>query len=420
MHKNLHSYILAPLSVSLVVLTLGAAFGVLSGRGALLGMVSAVVVTLITALLKSSSFGVSSPTGPMTAAIAVILVADQKWLTEGAANFSAGELLNLTMLLAALFLIIFRVLRLQNLVKFVPNLVVAGFVNGIAVLILLAQLRAINTTNDWLLVGATFVITMILSSLGKKWQHPVVRILASSLIVIVGMSLMAAIFNLNVSYLAIEGGLQDISLTLPDWQNLDWSTTWFVSKLALELALICLLDTLLTAVLMEQKTDEAAKYGREVVGQSLAMALTGLLGGIPSAQSTVPSMMLYKEHADPRWGKLILAGFCLILTVLFADLLAYVPQAVFAGVILKIAIDVADFTVFKTLLKRRGREGNYQYWGRKIIVVGTLLSTVLLSLNLAVIGFTLFFVAWNYLVKPKYRILDLVQGQEMEGLTDEV
>ncbi len=408
--------LLAPLTVSMVVITLGAAFGVLSGRGALIGMISTCLIALITALIGGSRYGVSSPTGPMTAAIGAILVLDQRWLQSHVSDMDVVGLTNLTLLVAAVILIILVLLKVHRLVKWVPNLVISGFVNGIALLIILAQFRSMELTADWIVMGLTLTLAIGMNQFSKRFKHMAWRMLSGSFFVIVLMSLLSWIIKAPVSYIEIESASLSNLISLPPLQAVNLETLWIILPLAFELALIALLDTLLTAIIMDKKSKRKTKMARELSGQSLSLFGVSLIGGIPGAQSTVPSMMMLQEGGHHRLSKLILAGFCLFFTFLFADAIQFVPLAVFGGIILKIALDVADFTSIKSLLKSPPKHK----WVRLFVTLGTALSTVFLSLNLAVIFFTATFVFWNGLAPKRLRIADLKTDKESEGLSDEI
>lgn len=406
--------LVAPLSVSIVVITLGAAFGVLSGMGAFTGMLSTSVIALITALVGGSRYGVSSLTSPMTAAIAVILAVDQKLLASHQGSLSLVELMNLTLLVAACFLLILTVLKVHKLMKLVPNLVISGFVNGIALLIIVTQFKTVSKMEDWILMFVTFVAAMLVSFMGRKFKHQVTKMILSSLSVIAVMSLLVGFLDLPASFLVIDGE-RAINFAFPAVELLDFQILFVIIPLAFELALIALLDTMFTSVIMDKKTKKKTDLTRELSGQGLSLFGMSLFGGIPGAQSTVPSILMWREGGHHRLSKLVLAIFCVAFTFLFTGLLQYVPMAVFGGIILKIAFDVADFRSLKSITIGRKR-----CFLRGFIVFGTMLSTVLLSLNLAVVGFTLIFVLWNRIMPKKYRVVDLIAEKEAEGLEDEV
>ncbi len=379
-------------------------------------MVSTSVITLITALVGGSRYGVSSPTGPMTAAIAVILLMDQQWLQTHHSTFDHNALLNLTLIISGLILLFLVLLRVHKLVKLVPNLVVSGFVNGIALLIILAQFKAIKTNSDIGLMLVTLLVALIVHQFSQKFTHLVTRIIASSLSVIVLMSIIALFIPFEFSYLTLESSFNSFTLDLPPLAAINFETFFIIFPLAFELALIALLDTLLTALIMDKKSGRKTQLSRELTGQGISLFGVSIIGGIPGAQSTVPSMMLLQEGGHHRYTKLLLAFFCIAFTFIFSNLIQYVPLAVFGGVILKIAYDVADFTAIKNLIYSSAQNKPL----RIIIVLGTCLSTVLISLNLAVVGFTILFVLWNSISPKKFQITDLQPIAESEGLIDEV
>ena len=385
------------LSVALLLVTLGAAFGELSGRGALIGMISTCVLAVVTAFFNGTRYGVSSLTGPMTAAVAVVFAAES----------GSSELLSLTLMMAALILFLIQFLDLRKYVQLIPNLVVAGFVNGIAALIVISQLNSISGSMNWIILGVTFLLSLFANQLKEKALGHYWELLISPFSIIVVLSLIVNLLGLPADFISVaEGASSTLGLDMPKFS---FSAIQIAFFLALELAIIALLDTLLTSMIMEKESGEKSKLKLEVRGQSLGLFLISLFGGVPGAQSTVPSMMFYKEGAHHKYAKLALALTTVLLSLLLFPLLSFIPSAVLAGVIFKIAFDVADLTSLK---KAKGIQ-----W---VMLLGTLASTVFLSLNAAVIGFTLVFVVWNSFSPKRLQIPDLKLGTETEGLIDEL
>lgn len=412
MHKKLTQSLIPALSVALLVVTLGAAFGILSGRGPLIGMLSAAIICFITSLVGGTRYGVSSPTGPMTAAIAVIFASDQAWLSTHVSQYGADQILGLTLITSAVILMILNLLKVHQLLKWVPNLVIAGFLNGIAVLIIISQMNSLELWQDGLIMGITFLISIGFAKIRVKLEHPITQLLLSSFFVIILMTLISHLIGLELTYLDLSFAslFDSVNLNLP---HFEWPLVWIILPLAFELSLVALLDTLLTGVIMEKKTKHKTKHMQELGGQSIALFVTGLISGLPGAQSTVPSMMLYKEGGHHKWSKLFVSIFAVLITLAFVPLIQYVPVAVFAGLIFKIAYDVADFTAVRSVF-------THKEWVSPLILIGTLLSTVLLSVNLAVIGFTMIFVLWNFIMPKRFRITDLEAEVEAEGMIDEL
>lgn len=414
MKKSLQS-IVAAFSVALVVITMGAAFGVLSERGAFIGIVSTAVVTFVTAIVGGTKYGVTAPTGPMTAAIAVILASNSDILGK-TSQINEIELLSITIFAAAIFVLLLTLLRVQKLISFIPQLVISGFVNGIAVLIAVSQIKAIHTQTDLWVAFSSLVILLIAGYFIHSKAHPAIKLVGSSFAVIVLMSILVAIFKIPATSLGVNSTFADLSFTLPSLASIDSSVIKFAVKLGFELAVIAILDTLLTSVIMDKKTKVESNHTKELVGQSLSLLTTSFFGGIPGAQSTAPSVMLHQEGGTHKYTKMYLALFCIVIMLLSPYVLPFLPSAVFAGIILKVAIDIADLTAFKTILTKRKKHWLTQLF----ILVGTILSTVLISLNMAVIFFTAFFIIYNKFFPTKHAIPDLVEFKEQEGLIDEI
>jgi SulP family sulfate permease len=416
MTKEIVNNLTASISVGLVVVTLGAAFGELSGLGVYIGMLSASILSLITSIFAGSKFGVSSPTGPMTAAISVIIMADNKWIETHSQNVTSAELISAVLIVAAVILFLLNLVKVQKLIQFIPNLVISGFLNGIAILILLSQFRSFNTSLDLAVALTSFVLLLIFNNYKSDDSHPAIRLMLSSFGLIAVATIVNYFLKLPVSTVDVETSLSSIKVINPSIEIFDFETLKFIIPLAFELSLIALLDTLLTAVVIDNKSNTKTNHFKELVGQSASMFSIGLIGGLPGAQSTAPTMMLYKEGANRFYAKYLIALTCILCTFLFAGLLKYIPTAILAGVILKVAFDVADFTSIKALIKSKAKNSHL----RSVIVLGTTVSTVLISLNMAVIFFTITFLMWNKITPKKWQISDLIDEKEEEGFDDEM
>lgn len=399
----------------MVIITLGAAFGVLSGRGATIGMMSTCIISIVSALFSGSRYGISSPTGPMTAAISSILVLEQSFLAENDFGIHSIQLMNLVLIFSGVFLILLTLLRVHSLVKWVPKLVISGFINGIALLIVFAQFRSVEQIQDILLMMTTFLVAFFVGKLQKDDAHIIWKIFSSSFVVIAFMSFIIAMLNIPVHYSEFTNINSSIVFSLPSFEVLNGSLFLMIVIFAFELALISLLDTLLTAVIIDKKSKTKTKIRRELAGQGISLGIMSLFGGIPGAKSTVPSLMMWQEQGHHKYSKILLAIFCLLFAFLFFDVIQYIPTAVFGGIILKIALDVADITAIQSVFRDFSRKNILQIG----VLLGTMLATVFVSLNVAVLFFTTFFVLWNTCVKKSLQIADLDE-KEAEGVKDEI
>jgi SulP family sulfate permease len=352
----------------------------------------------------------------MTAAFLAISYSYETWLKNQNYNLNLDQIINLTLLIAALIIFVLSIFKAHRLLKYIPNLVISGFVNGIALLIIISQFTKMTGLNNWLLMLITMLVAITISKLANKLQGAWQKLFSSSFLVILIMTLLAQIAPINFAYLPMSASLSELKINLPSLEQVDFSLLIIVLPMAIELALIAFLDTIMTAIIMNKKSPKNhSQLGREISGQSVSMAAVGFLGGIPGAQSTVPSMLLYQEGGNHRYSKLLIAGFCLGLTFALANLLEYIPVAVFGGVILKVAFDIADFTSIKSLIScPKGKR-----LARLIVLVGTCVITVFIGLNIAVIIFTLIYLFWNKFFPKHLTIPDLQENTESEGFIDE-
>jgi len=120
---------------------------------------------------------------------------------------------------------------------------------------------------------------------------------------------------------------------------------------ALQLAVLCYIDTLLTSVIVDKMSKETTKPNKELFAQGLGNCAVGFVGGIPGAQATIRSVLMIKENASSRLAGILVGVFALIEMILFQDWISLIPQTVFAGILFKVGCDVFDFHPTRIFLK---------------------------------------------------------------------
>jgi SulP family sulfate permease len=203
---------------------------------------------------------------------------------------------------------------------------------------------------------------------------------------------------------------------------------------SLQLAFVMSLDTLMTSVVMDQKTGHTTAKNQELLCQSISTSCMAFIGGIPGAQATVRSVLIFKEGAHSRWSSFFLGIFVLLQLFFFRDLIELVPTAVFIGIVLKIAYDIADWTPIRLyvneifsrhspLLKKftaRHDEIKIYVTNREIaIIILTAGLTVVSNLFIAVATMTSLYYLGNKYFWPNNPIRDLQPQTETEGFIDE-
>jgi sulfate permease, SulP family len=435
MKKSLISDILAGLTVSFAALSLGAAFGIMSGRGAFAGMIGAAVIPIITSLLGGTRIQASGPTAPMTA-VTALLVGKAYDAFPGNAHL-ADEYITLVLFLSSAFIILAGIFRLGKLIHFVPQVVILGFMNGIAVLIWSDQIKKLfgwggtsplegsTLTNTLIVAGSVGMIYLIPALL--KWMRLPVnirRFIPSIFVTIIVMTLISTWLQLPVqhvslgdSYAGFSAFLKEILYDLPlDKEIFTAGMIKAAIPLALQLCALAYLDSLLTSLVIDKMTRETTKTNKELMAQGLANGISALLQGIPGAQATIRSVLLIKEGAQTRMAGVFVGLFALLGFLVFGQWIILITSAVFVGILLKAGLDVLDRDFPLAYFKYRwfkSRNRNLQFF---IIILTTVL-TVVVDLNIAVLAGTVLF----YLGKKAMLLRDAesdfaeVHAEELEG-----
>lgn len=428
--------VVSGLTVSFVAISLGAAFGVLSGRGAFAGIMSAGIIALVTAALGGTRVQCSGPTAPMTAVSAVVVAMAHDRLLRIIPGADPDRFINLVFLLTGIIVLLFALFRLGRFIRVVPRVVVSGFMNGIAILIWVDQFYKLtgtggrdpmtgSLTQNVLLAVVTFVLVFFGPRVLERHTPHAAPFIPVTLLTVVLMSVVAAAANLGVEHVRFDVSLRSIT----DFTNLvatQFPTEWSGRALrlalpfALQLAMLAYLDTLLTSLVVDKLSGEHTRQDRELAAQGLANGLISLVGGIPGAQATIRSVLIIKEGATLRLAGVLVGVFVLIEMVALQDLIGAVPLAVFTGILIKVGYDVFDWHPVGSYVRRllggtKRPAGGMITHGEVLFIGGTTAATLVWNLNAAVIGAALLF----YAVRRWWDIPDLAEETATVGVEEE-
>jgi SulP family sulfate permease len=406
--RHIAANVLAALTTSVVSLTLGAALGMLSLRGAFAGMISAAVFPMIACAFGGTRIKVSGPTVPMSAMMALIVA-----YVSSNPEFS-DSFVSTVIYEVAILLMLAGLLKTGRFIKLVPRVVVSGFMTGIGVLVWLSQVDTV--------IGGTYAdphllpVFLTFLSLALIFLSP--RIFPRIPGTLSAMAVVTALVHLFPEYFStvplvgkLPGGIPN--LAIPD---LSGKALVYALPYALNLFLLCYLDTLLTAHVMDIVTKEETDRDKELEGQGLATFAAALAGGIPGAQSTIRSFLIIKEGATERFAGVLVGFFVLIELYLLKGFIAVMPKALFAGILLKVGYDVVDWGPLRLYFRRywlriRGLEDVRTVpdvmtaaWAKDMyvghleaaIIFATTAITVLVDLNVAVLSFTVVFFLFRF------------------------
>lgn len=434
--KTFLADVTAGLTVSFAAISLGAAFGAMSGRGAFAGMIGAAVIPIITSIFGGTRLQASGPTAPMTAISSLVVAFAYDRFPDKAL---AEQFITMVFIMNALLLLVAAAVRLGKLISFVPNVVILGFMNGIAVLIWKDQIvKVFGLADKPVLEGGIFInvlLAIISFALiyGIIWMVKILKVpsgvrsmISGVLWTIILVTVFSVIFGLQVEKVQLGttiGSLGEffslVSAYFPSPAILQTDYLMLALPFALQLTLLAYLDSLLTALVIDRMTGERSKLNKELMAQGLANGMSALCQGLPGAQATIRSVLLIKEGAQTRLAGVLIGVFALLSIVLFKDYLTLVPAAVFVGVLFKVGLDVCDkdFPRFYFRYKWFGsKERNIQL----AFILFTTVVTVLVNLNMAVISGTILFYLSKYFwsirdVEPEFQEISEQESVVISG-----
>lgn len=362
---NAKNDILSGLTVALALVPEAVAFAFVAGVDPLVGLYAAFMIGLITSIFGGRPGMISGATG----ALAVVMVA---LVAEGNAMGAEGENLGLYYLFATVILMgIIQMLagffKLGKFVRLIPHPVMMGFVNGLAIVIFLAQLKMFKVFDGtdfvWMhgiqlytmigLVLLTMGIMFLLPKLTKKLPEALMAILVVSAIVIFGKLDVATVgsFIKDGGGEGLKGGLPHFQWDIFNKVPFNLKTLWFIGPYALILAAVGLIESLMTLNLVDELTETRGDTNRECLAQGGANIITGLFGGMGGCAMIGQSLINIKGGGRGRLSG-ITAALALLTFILFASgLIEKVPIAALVGVMFMVVIGTFAWSSFRILNK---------------------------------------------------------------------
>ena len=346
--SNLRGDLFGGLTAAIVALPLALAFGVASGAGPVAGLYGAICVGLFASLFGGTPSQVSGPTGPMTVVAATIF-------TAHADNIAIAFTI---VMLAGLLQVLFGKLRLGRYINLVPYPVISGFMSGIGVIIIVMQLdpllghdapksviNALTVLPEYLRhpVPGALLAGLLALAICLFTPKPVTQKVPATLVALVAGTLLVTFFFPGVPVLG------PIPSALPTFivPELDLRLLREVIPPALVLAALGSLDSLLTSLIADNVTRTFHDSDRELVGQGIGNVAAGLLGGIPGAGATIRTLVNIRSGGRTPLSGMFHAVVLLAFALGLGPLAAYVPHAVLAGILIKVGIDVIDWSYLK-------------------------------------------------------------------------
>ena len=358
--KTFMSDLLAGVIVGIVALPLAIAFGIASGVTPEKGIITAIVAGFIISLLGGSKVQIGGPTG---AFIIIIYGIIQQYGIEG---------LTIATLMAGAFLVLFGVLRLGTIIKYIPYPIVVGFTSGIAVTIFTTQIKDLfgltidNVPSDFIekwgayithfgtidtwsaFVGVLSVaIIAVMPRINKK--------IPGSLIAIIIMTVAALLLKNYAGVTSIEtiGDRFSVSNAIPDAHvpAMTWETIKGLVAPALTIAVLGAIESLLSATVADGVIGDHHNSNTELIAQGVANLASPLFGGIPATGAIARTMTNINNGGKTPIAGIIHAVVLLLIFLFFMPLAQYIPMACLAGVLVVVSYGMSGWRSFLTLMK---------------------------------------------------------------------
>jgi len=330
--SNVPKDLVAGLVVALALIPEAIAFSIIAGVDPKVGLYASFCIAVVTAFLGGRPGMISAATGAM-ALLMVTLVREH-----------GLEYLLAATVLTGILQVVAGWLKLGNALRFVSRSVMTGFVNALAILIFLAQLAEFRNVG-WQMYA------MVAGGLGIIYLFPrLTRAVPSPLVCILVLTALSFLPGMN---LRTVGDMGELPSSLPTFLfpqvPLNLETLWIILPYAIPLAVVGLLESLMTATIVDDLTDSDSAKNRECVGQGVANVVTGFFGGMAGCAMIGQSIINVKSGGRGRLSCFAAGIFLLIMIVALGDWVGRIPMAALVAVMIMVAIGTFSWSSIKNL-----------------------------------------------------------------------
>lgn len=382
--KNYLSDVVAGIIVAIIALPLSIALAIASGARPETGLFTAIIAGFTVSLLGGSKVNITGPTAAFATIVAGIIA------TQGMDG------LMLATIMAGLILIIMGICRVGSLIKFIPHSITVGFTGGIAVTLVIGQLKDffgltypsgataietvdklklffqnINTFNAWAFgVGILGLAILILwTKISKKIPGSLIAVLVGALICLI------PVFNVNTI-----GSLYTISSALPNFSvpTLSWEKVLAVLPNAFTIALLAGIESLLSCVVSDKMINDKHNSNTELIALGTGNILVGFLGGIPATGAIARTAANVKNGGRSPLSGMTHAIVLLLVLVVLMPLASYIPMPIIASILFIVAYNMSEWREFVSIIKTKK-------WENILVLVVTFSLTVIFDLVKAIV-----------------------------------
>ena len=332
--SNAKNDILSGLTVALALVPEAVAFALLAGLNPLVGLYAAFTIGIVTSILGGRPGMISGATGAIAVVIGTLVA------------IHGVEYLFAAVVLTGIIQVVFGILRMGKFIRLVPHPVFLGFVNGLAIVIFLSQVKQFKVDGEWI-TGNPLALMLIIVAVTMLIIHflpKLTRAIPSTLVAIV-------IGTLTVLFLGLDtrtvGDIAPIGGVFPPFHfpeiPLNFETLSIVFPYAVVMALVGLIESLLTLNLIDDLTETTGQPNRECIGQGVANTVTGFFGGMGGCAMVGQSLINIKSGGRGRLSGIVASLVLLFFILYLSKYIEMIPVAVLIGVMMMVVIGTFEW-----------------------------------------------------------------------------
>ncbi|RED55934.1 SulP family inorganic anion transporter [Cohnella phaseoli] len=387
--SNIRADVLAGITTVLALIPDSLAFAFIAGVNPMISIYSTICILVLISFFGGRPGMVSSTAGSMSVLMTALVARH------------GVEYLFAATILTGIIQFAMGALKMGRWMSFVPHSVVTGFINSLAILLFISQLRYFDGQSwpMYAMVGATLAIIYLFPKLTKAIPSPLVAVSAMTLVVFVGQMGLGTVGDIAT----IEPMLPFLHIpSIP----FTWETLWILLPTAFSLAVVGYSETLLTQTIIDEMTEEKTSKDKEMRGQGIANTVTGFFGGMAGCALVAESAINVKVGGRGRLSTLVAALSLLVLVFVLKDVLNAIPIAALVGVMLMVCIEVFDWSYLRDI-----RRKPFAHTFIMVVTVGIVVVTHDLAIGV-IVGVLLSVLLYAYRSATKLDIRDEWDGQE--------
>lgn len=373
--------LMAGIIVVVVALPLAIAFAIASGVSPEKGLITAVIAGFTVSILGGSRVQIGGPTGSIVVVVAGVVAA---YGMEG---------LVISTIMAGIIMILFGLIRMGAIIKFIPYPVTVGFTSGIAVVIFMSQIRDFfglqmdEFPADFVgrisAISASFstlnplaIILAILSiAISLLWSKVSKKVPGSLIALLLGVGIVT-IFGLEVETIGTRFGEISASFPKPGIPNVSFSSLAKYVGPAFTIAILSSIESLLSAVVSDSMLGSRHRSNTELIAQGLANMGSGLFGGMPATGALARTATNVKNGGRTPVAGMIHAAILLMIMLFAGKWATLIPLSTLAGILMVVAYNMSEWRSFKDIMK-----GSKYDTG---VLITTFVLTVVIDLTVAI------------------------------------